>query len=229
MRSVARSLGNTHRALRAELNALLNRSATALFASVEIPAIERAEKPEEELFARAVERNPELAALRKEIEARGAGEVLAELEKNPDFMISGGVDDSLAPILSGGMTLPINPGRIRAGIAEALARRQAAEARLRNSASDAQGRILMALATLRDSRRILEDYGERIIPQTREALRAQHIQYGSGEGSFLRILETERTLIDFERLLLQARADRLRALGELEEALGEDLFGFQKP
>jgi outer membrane protein TolC len=76
--------------LRAELNALLNRGPRDPIGPVAMPMIRRNSMEEEELFRLAVERNPELAAWRSEIEARGAAQTLANLEKRPDFMTRAG-------------------------------------------------------------------------------------------------------------------------------------------
>ena len=218
--------------LNAALNGALNRPPDSPLGNVELPPIKRPTESDANLFAKAVESNPELAALRKQIEARGAAQVLAELEKRPDYSIGGGIEQ-LAPVVSLGMSLPLNRARIRAGIAEALAMRQASEARLRAASSDVQARVVMALAGVRDAERVLTDYRERIVPQARELLQTQITTYGSGGGDILDILDTERLLVDFHKLILGAEADRLRLLAELEEVLGEDLFHFipagQKP
>ncbi len=212
--------------LRAELNGLLNREPNEPLGVIRMPSIRAPETEEAKLLARAVENNPELAALRKEIEARGAEQTLAELAKKPDFMFGGGMDDPLMPILSAGITLPINKQRIRSGIEEALAMRQAAEARLRNASRDAQSRLIMALLGIRDAERVLDDYNRRVIPKVRETLDLQLRYYGSGGGSFMELIDTQRLMLDFQKMVRQAEADRLRNLSDLEEILGEDLFDF---
>ncbi|MFH0794427.1 MAG: TolC family protein [bacterium] len=224
-----RMLAIARPALVAELNGLLNRPADAPLERVGLPAIERPALSAADLFARAVESNPELTALRKELEARGATQLLAELERRPDYMLSAGIEnpfERMVPV-EFGMTLPMfSRQRIRAAIAEALAMRQATEARYRGAASDVQARVVIALSRLRDANRVLDDYRQRILPTTRELLDLQQRYYGSGAGNFLDILDTERLLIDFEKLVRQAEADRLRFYAELEEVIGEDLFDF---
>jgi len=215
-----------HDSLVAELNGSLGRSPANAFASIELPEIELPKKSDADLFLLAIQNNPDLASLRKEVEAKGAQQALAELERKPDFMISGGLDDPITPIFTASMTLPINHQRLRAMIAEALAMRQAAEARLRSEASNAEARVAMALAGMRDSQRILDDYKNRIVPRTKELLDLQQRYYGSGTGTFMDVLDTQRLLIDYKKLTLQAEADRLRYYSELEEIIGQDLFNF---
>jgi len=223
--SEQRSLNIMRSKQQAELNGALNRPADAVLGALIFPAIQRPPDSDADLFARAAQHNPELAALRKEIEARGAAQVLAELEKRPDYSLGGGIE-SLSLVLSGGLTLPANRARIRAAIAEALAMRQVAEARFRAASADVQTRVVMALAGIRDAERVLADYRERIVPKTRELLQTQITTYGSGGGDLLDILDTQRLLVDFQKIVLRAEADRLRFLAELEEVIGDDLFSF---
>jgi outer membrane protein TolC len=234
--SELRALENARARLVGELNGALNRSAGAPLGKTTLAEVNFPKASQEELFARAVEHNAELASLRREIEARGAAQTLANLEKKPDFMVSGGLDESLGdlsslsgfstPMLNLGvnMNLPLNRERIRAAIAEALAMRQAADARYAAARSNTQARLVMALASIRDTQRVITDYDEHIVPAANRLLDTQLSTYGSGGGEFLDVLDTERLLIDFKQLVLQARADRLRFYGELEEVLGEDLL-----
>ncbi|HBF35312.1 TPA: hypothetical protein DDW35_12195 [Candidatus Sumerlaeota bacterium] len=223
-----RALKISSATLSADLNAALNRTATAAWGAVALPEIVRPADTEAALFERAVQHNPELAALKKEIESRGAAQTLAELQKRPDYNVGIGVEEGY-PKLSAGMTLPIYREKIRAGIAEALAMRQASEAKFRAAHFDVQGRVVIALSGLRDSERVIADYRERILPKTREMIDAQMSAYASGGGDLIDILDAQRLLLDFQTLIARAESDRLRYLADLEEALGEDLFDFHTP
>ena len=224
MESEQRSLEIVRRSQRAELNGVLNRPPDAVLAAVILPVVDTPAVPAAELFSRAVAQNPELAALRQEVAAAGAAQVLAKLEAKPDYDLGLGLDTTLVPTVKAGMTLPVNRTRIRAGIAEALATRQAAEARYRAAATDVQARVVMALAGIEDADRILRDYAGSIVPATRKLLDSQLAAYGSGGGDLLAILDTERVLVDFQRLTLRARTDRLRYYADLEELLGAPLL-----
>lgn len=210
--------------LRSALNGILNRPPDAPIGRVEIPAFLFTSLDAASLLGRTASRNPELAALRREVEARGAAQVLADLQTKPDYSIGGGLDDPLVPLFSASMTLPVNRERIRAGIAEALAMRQAAEARLRQGAFDAQARLMMALAGIADAERVIADTTNHLIPKAGETLRSQQAQYGNGGGSYMELLDTQRLLVDLRRMNIQARADRILYLAEVEEILGEDLL-----
>jgi len=223
--SEQRSLEIMRKSLAADLNGALNRPPDAPLGKAEMPTLALPQETDAALFARAVHHNPALAALRKEVEARGAAQVLAELERRPDYSLGLGLDQG-SPALMAGLMLPSNRPRIRAGISEALAMRQAAEARLRSASADAQARVVMALAGYRDAERVVKDYREQIVPFAEKLLDTQIKTYGTGGGSLLDVLDTQRTLVDFKRLVLRSESDRLRYLAELEEVMGEDLFNF---
>ncbi|MCE5229328.1 TolC family protein [bacterium] len=214
------------RGLEAALNGVLNRPATDPVGKVEIQDVADPQGSDAELLERAARSNPDLAALRRDIEARGAAQVLAELQRRPDYSIGGGLDNPLMPIVTLGMTLPINTERIQAGINEALQMRAAAEARLRTTQSDTQARLMVALATLRENQRAIDNYTRSIIPRTRELLDTQLTTYGSGGGEVLDVLDTQRMLIELRKMVPRARADRMRASAEIEQIVGDDIYHY---
>ncbi len=212
-----------------ELNALLNRPMDKTIGSPAYPSIRDPRQSDAELFARAVARNAELAAMRRDIEARGAAQMLSNLESRPDYMLGGELGYPLSggplmPSLIAGASLPLNRERIHAAIEESLEARQAAEARYRATRSDKLSQLVTALVGLRNVRRVQNDFGSKIIPTTEQLLDSQLTTYGSGGGDILQILDSERMLIDFRKMLLQARADRLQYLAQLQEILAEDLL-----
>ncbi len=221
-----RSLKIMERSLVAELNGLLNRSPESPFNTMTMPDIQLPGIDTAELLERATSNHPELESMRREIEAKGAAQTLAELQRRQALMLGGGIDDPLMPMLTASLTLPVNRERIHAAIEEALARRQATEARLRQSQSDVQSRLIMALAGFADAERVLADTNYLLIPKAEEILHTQQIQYGSGGGSFMDILMTQRSVVEFRRLALQAGADRVGYLAELEELAGGGLIDF---
>lgn len=230
LKSEQRGQAIGHASLVAALNGLLSRPADAPVALAVLPAAAvPASWTESELFARAVANNPDLAAMRRDVEARGAASVLAELEKKPDYtfrtMLQYSIADSaLMPGVGVGMNLPLNRPRIEAAMAEAREARLAAQARLRAGESDATARLVAALTGIRNADRAIADFAGRIIPATERLLDTQLTTYGSGGGALLDILDTQRLLVDFRRTVAEAQADRLRSLGTLESILGEDLY-----
>jgi hypothetical protein len=117
--------------------------------------------------------------------------------------LQGDMRRTILPEFGVGMTVPLNRARIRAGIAESLAMRQAAESYYRAAESDVLGNLVLALVSLRDTERVQRDYSAIIIPTTDQLLDLQTTAYRAGEGDFLDILDTERILIDSRIVLLR--------------------------
>lgn len=206
------------------LNNLIARNAEEQFGSLSSVAIDWETKNADELLRIAVWYNPELAALRADIEKQDAAVVLARLERNPDFRFGTNIS-TMQQMLMAGLSLPINSERIEAQIREAQANCAAAQNRHSAAVFEAMSGLVTSLSSIKDSQRILEDYGERLVPQLRELVSVQVGVYGSGaEASFLDILDTRRSFIQAERLIIQAEAERLKAMAELEAIAGANLL-----
>lgn len=212
----------------AELNALLNREPGATFAGFDSTGLKLRSQSLPKLLKLACA-NPELEALRRDVDARGADVVLANLQRLPDFEINLPQVQTLTQMMMMGVTLPINRERIDAGVREMTASRDAAAARLKSQESAVKARTVVALAMLSDARRILDDFEGRIAGKTKDVLKIQQEYYGAGTGDVLSILDTQRTLLDLRRIINRAHADEIRAMGELEAVAGASLLTVAKP
>jgi outer membrane protein, heavy metal efflux system len=213
----------------AELNSILNRDPRTTFTALGLDGVNLETSSTGRLLRIAACNNPELEEIRRRISARGADVVLAELERYPDFEINLPQVQTLTQMAMIGFTLPIRCDRINAGIREMTAMRDAELARLRNQEHGVPARMVVALTMLRDAQRVLDDYEGRITVKTNEVLTLQQQYYGAGAGDILSVLDTERTLIDIGRLVIRARADRVRAMGEIESVAGCELIRFDSP
>ena len=90
---------------------------------------------------------------------------------------------------------------------------QALRRRLRRQVAD-------ALFRLQDARRRVELHESTLIPKITESLRASVVAFGAGTGDFLELLDTERSLLEFQQQLAQARVDGMLAAIALEQATG---------
>lgn len=226
-RSASRKVGFTLQADRAQanLNGLLNRRAREPIGELDCARTALATTSAARLLEIGTRQNPQLRELAREVEAKGAGVVLAELERRPDFQINLSDIRTLSQMVMIGLTLPIfNRQRIEAQIREAVAEREAALARLRNAQADIPARITIGLVMLADAERILRDFRGEIEKKVREVLDLQQRYYGSGNGDLLAVLDTQRMLIDVREVIIRAEADRLRAMGEVEAAVGYELL-----
>lgn len=206
------------------LNALIARNAEESFGRLSSVKTEWEVKKADELLKIAICYNPELAALQADVDKQNAAIVLARLERNPDFTLGTNIG-TMQQMLMAGLSLPINSERIEAQIREAQAGSAAAQNRHSAGVFDAMAKLVSALSNVKDSQRILEDYGDKLVPQLRELVALQIGVYGSGTGAtFLDILDTRRSFIQSERLIIQAEAERLKSMAELEEIAGANLL-----
>jgi outer membrane protein TolC len=217
----------------AELNAVLNRSGDA-----EIPPL--GELPGRvvsvgggELAEIARASNPTLLSLDERIEEQRALGAVARLEGRPDFSVGvdylvtdEAMDSSIAesgddPILvSLGVSVPLWRGKYDAGVRESMARRLAVTHERAAEGNRISAAIRRSLFEHTDAHRRVRLYEGTLIPKAEESLRASLAGFRTGGVGFLDLLDTERTLLEFALAAERARADRGRALAELNRLVG---------
>jgi outer membrane protein TolC len=201
-----------------------------------------AEAPElDELRRWAVARRPELARERARIAAAEAAGERAGLERRPDVTVglsytlvgeredAGGRamppedngDDIVGVTL--GLNLPVRRSRIDAGIAEAVARRGAAEEALRGAAAAIERDLGDLVQRLRLTRQQRDLFDRVLLLQAEEALHSAEAAYTAGTLRALDLLDAERILFQVRLGAARARADHLIARARLEGAVGGGL------
>lgn len=135
--------------------------------------------------------------------------------------VSGSGDDALALVV--GVDLPVWSSSYEAAEREQEARLRAV-GRDQQANLDALSRQLeVALYQLRDADRRAELYRETLIPKGEEALRALDASYQAGEAGFLRLVDAQRVLLEFQLEAVRAETDRARALARAERLTGSPL------
>ncbi len=228
-----RTLLDTERPLRAKLNSLLH-----------LP-VERAIEWPRELLTSAAEidadsvlafvdaNNPELLALREEIEGAAMQKKLAAREYVPDLTVGvqtiatgsarapGTRDSGEDPwMLSFSIELPIWWQKYRAGEREADALWRSARERHAGARDRLRASVELALFHLRDAERRITLYEETLIPKAEESLGSTESSFESGGSDFLDLIDAERVYLEFQLARERARADRVRAEAELDRLLG---------
>lgn len=218
----------------AELNAALNRpmDATvprAIHVEGRVASVDAAELSE---IARL--RNPVLLALDEEIEQQRYLGKVAKKEGLPDLTV--GVDyvytgDAISPMTPGsgddpillrfGINVPLWREKYDAGVRETMARRLAVAYERADQANRIAAGIQRAWFEHTDANRRVGLYENTLIPKAEESLRASLAGFRTGEASFLDLLDTERTLLEFAVAAERARADRGKALARLNTLVGE--------
>jgi outer membrane protein, heavy metal efflux system len=191
------------RVIASRINALLHRDPGAPLPPplARLPELEIPEDPAA-LEAEALATRPELAGRASMIQAREAQLRMAILERRPDFEVMGSyssmwMDPEHRWMAGVAVDLPLRRGRTEAARTEAEAR--LAQARSERTAGEIQVRaeVHEAWELLRESHHHLDIQRNRVLPATRDQIRAASTGFETG-GSFLAVIEAERNLREAE-------------------------------
>ncbi|MDX9981470.1 MAG: TolC family protein [Lentisphaeria bacterium] len=154
-------------------------------------------------------RNPRLLASRREAAAGEEGLAVARTVNKPDFMLGAswmvnepsmgmGSSDADPFMVEFGLTLPIWPGKNRAVVDQAAARRLSLEFQ----AADMRRQVLVELDTLllnhRDAGRRVILYRETLIPQAEQAFASLRRSFAASEVTFADLIDSQRRLLDLQ-------------------------------
>ena len=225
------TLDERERLAAARLNTLLDRPVESAVGRLVEP---REDVPQPALAAlqrSAVVRQPELLALRIDIQRAEAALVTQQREYDPDFFVKGGY--SLMPGQSDswtamvGVTWPKAPWSRRgidARVAEVTATVETARAR--HAAAVSAIRLAVHQAHVRadaaQQRAVL--LRTSIVPLSNQTLAVSRAAYQTDQGDFLALLDNQRVLLDVQRAYYRALSDLEQARADLERAVGIDLL-----
>ncbi|MDQ7013049.1 MAG: TolC family protein [Planctomycetota bacterium] len=217
----------------AELNSVLDRpGSTAVPLMGTLPG-RVASVDAEGLAAIARRANPTLLALDEQMEAQRFLTEVARKDGLPDFTV--GVDYIVTNDAAGasfpesgddpillrfGLSLPVWREKYDAGVRESIARRLAIAGDRHAEANRIAAGIHRAWFEHTDADRRVKLYELTLIPKAEESLRASLAGFRAGDTSFLDLLDTERTLLEFSIAAERARADRGKALARLNTLVG---------
>lgn len=172
----------------------------------------------DELLQIAFARNPRLKAMEADVRAAEAGIALAYKSRVPDFSLGLMADVKGNPIVYrplAGMSLPIWRDKTAAEIAEAKAKELAAKARLTAAQISLAVDFAEQSFANREIGRNLDLLENRLIPKARQSLEIARAGYLSGTIDFFNLMDTERTLLNFELSAVAARTQREIVLSRL--------------
>ena len=191
------------------------------------------------------EHNPELTALRLEMESRRQGVDLAgkagypDLTLGVDYIMTGdaridGVPDSgQDPVIARvGVSIPLWGGKAGAQKEASAGWLRSASADLSDARLRLNTRFENALFAWRESGRNTELYGQVLLDSGRQALEVTAARYRSGQASYVEMVAARQTLLGLELANLRAQTDRALALNELTTLLGitpEELLARSTP
>ncbi|HEX2939966.1 MAG TPA: TolC family protein [Rhodopila sp.] len=218
------TLRSTAAAQRGNLNGLLGRDAGAtLVLPSSLPSPRPVDADDARLIAVAVDQNPELAGLARQVAGRKDALELAQLAYLPDITPSAGFTGTIAQTIGAMIMLPTTLPAIRATIDQAAAMQRSAEAIERQTKHDRAASFVANLYLMRNAERQTQFYNQSVIPAARQLLNTSRQEYGAGAVNFADLIDSERTYIAVRLLVAESRIDREKRLADLEALAGVDM------
>ena len=212
------------RRMRATINALMGREPDApLPPPQRLPAPRAAPGDDAKLLSVAVESNPELAALARQVRGRRDALELARMRYIPDINPMAGFTGSVEQFVGVMVSLPTVIPEIQGAIKEARADLRRMQATYRQTRLDRAAGFVAALYALRNSERQVEVFEKQILPRAEQAVRVARESYVTGGTSFTDLVDIQRTLLDVRLMIAEAKAAREKSLAELEALAGLDI------
>ncbi|MFV0415607.1 MAG: TolC family protein [Chthoniobacterales bacterium] len=177
--------------------------------------------------------NQDLEIARAEIRREQSAERLASLEYFPDISLgveytqlqsysgSSGSPDPIGGTIS--VNLPIWWNKIDAQKKSAKAKRASAEAREAQLTANVSAQVQSAYAMADTMKKERSRYAKTILPDARDAYESSVASYSVGNISLTDLLDVQRALLAAELGLINRSADYLRAIADLERAIGEPI------
>jgi outer membrane protein TolC len=213
-----------HHAIEAMLNGMLARDADA---SIDLPETLPAPRPipadDARLIAAAVDQNPELAKLARQVEGRKDAIELAKMGFIPDINPTVALTGNVAQVVGAMVILPTTIPEIQGRIDEARAMLRSDQAMLRQTRAERGAKFVASLYVLRNSERQAKLFEETILPRARQALDSSRQNYATGSGTYMDLIDSQRTVLDVRLMIAEARVEREKQLVEIEALAGTDV------
>jgi outer membrane protein, heavy metal efflux system len=212
----------------AEIVALLNRPPGSPLARPE-PAGKLPELPPLELLeARAGQTSPMLRSQQALVDGRHLGVQMARKEYYPDFDVMAGYYNMGRMKDMWEMKVQVNVPvyfwrKQRYGLEESVLRLVEAQRTYRSTEQMLGFRIRDRFQIADASRKLMELYSKRIVPQSQFALESSLASYETGAVDFLTVFSNFNTILDYETSYYEQQAEYLKALSSLEELVAQPL------
>lgn len=182
-----------------------------------------------ELQAMAVRNSPALRAHEAEIAAQAARLELASRAHLPDFDVSlqYGQRDHRTDMASVMVSVPLpvhRRTRQAEGVAEARAQLAMMQAGHHEMVDRLNADVAALHAKLERHRSQLALFVASVLPQGRAAVESAQASFRVGSGEFAGLLESEKALYDYERLVHRGIADFAMTLAELARIVGSEVL-----
>jgi outer membrane protein TolC len=215
----------------ARLNAVLNRPAEAPLPWPREESAQPAAVDRQALIAALKERNPDLQAMSFDIERLRREVDLAKRSFYPDIglgvewmrMNMGDMPDEDDVMVGLELNLPIWRRSYRAGELQARAMARRAQYERKDLENNLVARTERVLYEFENSGRQVRLYEQELVPKAQELIGASEAAYMAGTTDFLRLIDAQQTLLQFQLARERSRADQQQKRAELEMLVGADL------
>lgn len=227
----------------ATLNSLLARPGGEAYDVVEPIRLPPAPADADSLAAAGVRARPEVRAALRRVETREHAAALARRARWPDFDVGVawgtllGRDDpagrAMPPPDNGrdvfsvtaGINLPVFGERYEAGVREASESLAQACAQYEGAVNELERAVRSTLSKILSVKRQLALFEDALLPQTEQALHSTEAAYSTGTAGALDLLDGERRLQDVRLGLARLATEYMKALADLERAVGAAVVG----
>jgi outer membrane protein, multidrug efflux system len=179
----------------------------------------------------AVRRRPDVRSAERQLAAGNAFVGAAKAEYLPRITVGGAagyvgasfdaLSNSNIPRYAIGpvVSLPLNVGRVKAGVDQARAQEAEADANYRKTELQAREEIATAVVAYRKARQSL-DYLEAAAKASERAAALARLRFDEGASDLLQVLDAERTMLATQDRLAAGRTAATNGLATLYRALG---------
>ena len=214
----------------AMLNTLIDRNPASPLGLVQEPSQLPIEQPLDDLHTFALSDRPELKAAELDVQRSEQSRALAQRQYYPDFNVAVQrfqnyqATDGFGAYVA--MSIPFTfwtKPKYDAGVQEAAAAVAVAQAQQHNLENMTRFQVNDLLAKFRATDQVATLYRTTILPQAEQSLESARVGYRVGKGSFLDLIDAQRTWRGFQHEYFKAVVDRQHRLAELEQVVGVTL------
>lgn len=214
----------------AELNALLNRPASAPLGAAHHLEEKHLTRSLDELTAEALEHAPDVSAAKSRVSGGESMVSLARLEYLPDFVVRADYmhKASLLPEWEVGIGVKVPlyfATKQRAGVEEAAATLAEARSEHQNAEVSVQARVRDLYVRAQAAERLIALYHKTVIPQAQLALESATSAYSVNKVDFLTLLNSFTVTLEYEMRYHEELSNFQKAVAELEAVVGEPVEG----
>jgi len=211
------------------LNSLLNRAQDSQISAIDTKSNKPSELKEEDILKLAKENRPELKSFKEMLKKTEIDLALAKQEYLPDFMLKykreekDGGAGSWAGML--GVTVPLWFWEKQDSfVKEAQADVKVAQAEYQAEENQVLFEARSSLAKLEAAKKLVSIYETGVLPQALTAVETAQRGFETDKVSFLDLLDSLRSLRDFQMDYFEACANMEIALADLERSVGRSLI-----